>query len=100
MDMWPMVPSVNDVALTGPGTTNPWPRGPNHFGGYQLDARVGTLQEQALGALLNHAQIQTAPPPETLDDLAASSASCSPVNAFAPFLTPSRQARRRCPMQM
>jgi cytochrome c peroxidase len=71
VDVWRMVPTVNDVALTGPDDSNPWPRGPNHFGGYQLDARVGTLQEQALGALTNHAQIQTAAPPQLLDDLSS-----------------------------
>ena len=48
-----------------------WPRGPNQFGGYQLDARVTTLQEQALGALTNHAQIQNAPPQQMLDDLSS-----------------------------
>ena len=50
---------------------NPWPRGPNAIGGYQLDARVATLQEQALGALTNHAQIQNAPPQRLLDDLSS-----------------------------
>ena len=58
VDVWRIVPTVNDVALTGPDDVNPWPRGPNASGGYQLDARVATLQEQALGALTNHAQIQ------------------------------------------
>jgi cytochrome c peroxidase len=71
VDVWRMVPSVNDVALTGPDGVNPAPRGPNNAGGYQLDARVGTLQEQALGALVNHAQIQNAPPQQFLDDLAS-----------------------------
>jgi cytochrome c peroxidase len=67
------VPTVNDVVLTGPDGSgmNPWPRGPNNTGGYQLDARVGTLQEQALGALMNHAEIQNAPSQELLDDLAS-----------------------------
>jgi len=37
----------------------------------QLDGRVATLQEQALGALTNHAKIQTAPPQRLLDDLAS-----------------------------
>ena len=50
---------------------NPWPRGPNDTGGYQLDARVTTLQEQALGALISHAEIQNAPPQRLLDDLAS-----------------------------
>lgn len=35
------------------------------------DARVATLQEQALGALTNHAQVQQVPPQQLLDDLAA-----------------------------
>ena len=51
VDVWRMVPTVNDVALTGPDGVNPWPRGPNITGGYQLDGRLATLQEQALGAL-------------------------------------------------
>ena len=71
VDVWRMVPTVNDVALTGADGVNPWARDPNHFGGYQLDARAATLQEQALGALTNHAQIQNAPPPRLLDDLAS-----------------------------
>lgn len=71
VDVWRSVPTVNDVALTGPDTGILWPRGPNQAGGYQLDARVSTLQEQALAALTNHAQIQIAPPPQLLDDLAS-----------------------------
>ena len=72
VDVWRMVPSVNDVALTGPDIgASVWPRDPNPSGGYQLDARLGTLQEQALGALVNHAQIQQAAPPRLLDDLAS-----------------------------
>jgi cytochrome c peroxidase len=70
-DVWRAVPSVNDVKLTGPDGVNPWPRGPNETGGYQLDGRMATLQDQALGALVNHAQIQSAPPQEFLDDLAS-----------------------------
>jgi cytochrome c peroxidase len=70
-DVWRSVPTVNDVALTGPDVTNSWFRGPNARGGYQLDGRAATLQEQALGALTNHAKIQAPPPPQMLDDLAA-----------------------------
>jgi hypothetical protein len=69
VDVWRSVPTVNDVKLTGSDGQNPWFRDPNRTGGYQLDARVGTLQEQALGALVNHAQIEDAPEPEFLDDL-------------------------------
>ena len=36
VDLWRSVPTVNDVALTGPDGVNPWPRGPNASGGYQL----------------------------------------------------------------
>ena len=71
VDVWRSVPTVNDVALTGPDGGIAWLRGPNQQGGYQLDARATTLQEQALGALVNHAQIQIAPPPQLLDDLSS-----------------------------
>ena len=71
VDVWRSVPTINDVALTGPDIANPWFRGPNPFGGYQLDARASTLQEQALGALVNHAQVQMLPSQQLLDDLAA-----------------------------
>ncbi|MET0555661.1 MAG: hypothetical protein ABW221_21665, partial [Vicinamibacteria bacterium] len=69
VDVWRAVPTVNDVKLTGPDGQNPWPREPNRSGGYQLDARVATLQEQGLGALLNHAQAPHAPAQAFLDDL-------------------------------
>jgi hypothetical protein len=72
VDVWRMVPSVNNVALTGPDASIPvWLRNPNPTGGYQLDARVTTLQEQALGALVNHAQLEGAPSPRLLDDLSS-----------------------------
>lgn len=71
VDIWRMVPTVNDVKLTGPDGLNPWARDPNRSGGYQLDGRVADLQEQALGAFLNHAQVQSPPPQRMLDDLAA-----------------------------
>ena len=71
VDVWRMVPSIENVALTGPDGLNPWPRGPNITGGYQLDGRVATLQEQGLGALQNHAQTQNPPSPQFLDDLAS-----------------------------
>jgi cytochrome c peroxidase len=71
VDVWRSVPTVNDVALTGRDNGILWPRGPNESGGYQLDARVGTLQEQALGAFTNHAQVQNGPPQQLLDDLSS-----------------------------
>jgi cytochrome c peroxidase len=71
VDVWRMVPSVNDVKLTGPDGLNLWPRAPNRGGGFQLDGRFADLQEQALGALLSHAQVQNPPPQRMLDDLAA-----------------------------
>ena len=71
VDVWRMVPGVTEVKLTGSDGLNPWPRGPNVTGGYQLDGRILTLQDQALGALLNHAEIQNPPPQRLLDDLSA-----------------------------
>jgi cytochrome c peroxidase len=71
VDVWRMVPSVNDVKITGDDRVNPWPRGPNPTGGYQLDARRATLQDQATGALLDHAEVQGLPSQRFLDDLAA-----------------------------
>ena len=47
------------------------PNGPNRQGGYQHDARFGSLQEQARGALFGHAQVSVEPPARMLDDLAA-----------------------------
>jgi cytochrome c peroxidase len=69
VDVWRMVPTVNDVKLTGPDGQNPWPRDPNRTGGYQLDGRIMTLQDQALAALVVHAQVENAPSQEFLDDL-------------------------------
>ena len=71
VDVWRMVPSVMNVKLTGPDGINPWARGPNASGGYQLDGRIGTLQDQAAAALTNHAQIQGPPPAQLLEDLSA-----------------------------
>jgi cytochrome c peroxidase len=71
VDVWRMVPTVNNVKLTGPDGQNPWTRGPNASGGYQLDGRFATLQEQALAALTAHAEIHVAPQHGMLDDLSA-----------------------------
>jgi cytochrome c peroxidase len=60
------------VFLTGPdGLTPVWPRPPNPTGGYQLDARITTLQDQSFGAFVNHAQVQNQPSQQLLDDLAS-----------------------------
>jgi len=85
VDLWRAVIPVFNVAITGPDGQLPvWPpgvprlpimgqdpNGPNRQGGYQHDARFGTLQEQARGALLAHAQAAVEPPAQMLDDLAA-----------------------------
>jgi cytochrome c peroxidase len=85
VDLWRAVMPVNNVAISGPDGFLPmWPpgaprtpimgldpNGPNRRGGYQHDARFGTLQEQARGALLAHAQVSVEPPAGMLDDLAA-----------------------------
>jgi cytochrome c peroxidase len=86
VDLWRAVMPVFNVAITGPDGVAPiWappgqnrvpilgqdPNGPNRQGGYQHDARFGTLQEQARGALFAHAQVTVEPPTGLLDDLAA-----------------------------
>ena len=85
VDLWRAVMPVLNVAITGPDGVEPiWPpglprvpifgqdpNGPNLQGGYQHDARFGTLQEQARGALFAHAQVAAEPPARMLDDLAA-----------------------------
>ena len=71
-DVWRSVPSILDTRITGPDDAPPaWPRGPNASGGYQLDGRIATLQEQALAALRQHAGISQDPATGFLDDLAA-----------------------------
>lgn len=72
VDVWRAVPSVLNVKRTGADPDPPsWFRPPNPRGGYQLDARLADLQEQALGAFLVHAEVQDAPGTEALDDLAS-----------------------------
>jgi cytochrome c peroxidase len=85
VDLWRAVMPIPNVAITGPDGVLPiWPpgaprapimgqdpNGPNRQGGYQHDARFGTLQEQARGALIAHAQVSVEPPQRMLDDLAA-----------------------------
>ena len=85
VDLWRAVMPVLNVAITGAdGVAPTWPpgaprvpvmgqdpNGPNRQGGYQHDARFGTLQEQARGALFAHAEISAEPSVRMLDDLAA-----------------------------
>jgi hypothetical protein len=85
VDLWRAVQPVLDVAITGPDGVLPIhppgvprvpimsqdPNGPNRQGGYQSDARFGSLQEQARGALISHAEVSVEPPQRILDDLAA-----------------------------
>jgi cytochrome c peroxidase len=54
--VWRATPTVLNTAFTGP---------------YQLDGRQATLRAQALGALINHSEITTAPQLRFLDDVAA-----------------------------
>jgi hypothetical protein len=58
-DIWRAVPSIFNVAITGGD------------GGYQLDGRIDTLQDQALAALRTHAGARHAPDAKWLDELAA-----------------------------
>jgi cytochrome c peroxidase len=71
-DVWRSVPSIFDANITGPDGAGPTStRGPNPSGGYQLDGRIDTLQNQALSALRNHAGTRNDPPASFLDDLAS-----------------------------
>jgi cytochrome c peroxidase len=71
-DVWRSVPTIFDSSITGPDGLDPTsPRGPNPRGGYQLDGRIDTLQNQALAALRNHAGIAADPPAKFVDDLAS-----------------------------
>jgi hypothetical protein len=71
-DVWRSVPSVLNVKFTGhDAQMSAWPRGPTEQGGYQLDGRVDTLQNQALAAFVGHAQAAAPPDTATLDDIAA-----------------------------
>lgn len=89
-DLFRAVMPVMNVTITGPDAVVPiWPpaprvpilgldpNGPNRQGGYQHDARFETLQEQARGALIAHAQVSVEPPGDMLDDLAAFRRRCS-----------------------
>ena len=58
VDVWRAVPTVNDVALTGPDGTTPGRAVPNTTGGYQLDARVRRFRSRRSARFINHAQIQ------------------------------------------
>ena len=71
-DVWRAVPSIFNVNITGPDGLAPASlRGPNRSGGYQLDGRIDTLQNQALSALRSHASVSVDPPVSFLDDVAA-----------------------------
>ena len=85
VDLWRAVQPIADVAITGPDGVLPIhppgaprvaingldPNGPNRQGGYQSDARFGSLQEQARGAFISHAEVTSEPEQGLLDDLAA-----------------------------
>jgi cytochrome c peroxidase len=85
VDLWRAVQPIANVAITGPDGVRPIhppgavrppimgqdPNGPNLQGGYQMDARFGSLQEQARGALISHAEVTIEPSQQLLDDLAA-----------------------------
>lgn len=72
VDVWRMTPPLGEIALTGPDGRMPMtPRGPNLAGGYQLDGRMTSLQDQARGALQGHGEIKGEIPASLLDDLAS-----------------------------
>lgn len=56
VSVWRSTPTVVNSAFTGP---------------YQLDGRQTTLEGQAIGALINHSEIENAPKTKFLEDVAA-----------------------------
>ena len=99
VDVWRSVPTVNDVALTGPDDGIAWLRGPNQQGGYQMDARV----DDAPGAGARCVDEPRADPDRPAATVARRSvvvpaACCSPIIACASWLTPSAPAPSRCPI--
>jgi len=71
VDVWRSVPSLLNVGITGLDSVLPFAvLGPNPSGGFQWDARFGTLQEQALNAMVSHMQIERLPDSQLLDRLA------------------------------
>ena len=71
-DVWRAVPSILNVTISGPDEVEPsWRLGPNPNGGYQIDARIDSLQNQAIAALRSHAGAQRLPSAQWLDELAA-----------------------------
>ncbi|HKQ14095.1 MAG TPA: hypothetical protein VJT80_11740 [Steroidobacteraceae bacterium] len=71
-DVWRAVPSILNVAISGADGAEPtWQLGPNPNGGYQIDARIDSLQNQAIAALQTHAGAQRLPGAQWLDELAA-----------------------------
>ena len=71
VDVWRAVPPVANLVLTGRDGQNPFPRGPNNAGGYQRDARFGSLEEQARNAFKGHAEMKGDPREGLLEDIAS-----------------------------
>jgi cytochrome c peroxidase len=71
-DVWRAVPSILNVAISGADGVEPtWQLPPNPNGGYQIDARIDNLQNQAIAALRTHAGAQQLPSAKWLDEIAA-----------------------------
>jgi len=90
---------VLNVALTGPTVRNPGP-GPNTTGGYQLDARFGTLQSKRSARFLNHAQVRFTPSQQILDDLAAFQSVIFSDERVRALSMLSELERFRCPIRI
>jgi cytochrome c peroxidase len=71
-DVWRSVPSIFNVAISGADAVAPvWKLGPNANGGYQLDARMDTLQNQAVNALQTHLGARGMPGTDWFEEIAA-----------------------------
>ena len=96
VDVWRMVPTVNDVALTGPDGMNPWPRGPNMPAAisWMRASRRCRSRRSARSSITRRSRMRRRSSSSTI--WRRSSACCSRTVACARSPTPSPRARRRC----
>ena len=99
-DVWRSVPSIFDAKITGPdGVAPASPRGPNPSGGYQLDGRIDTLQNQALERAAQPCWGHGRPAGELPGRPGGlPERHSSPRRASRPCPTPWPPARARCPI--
>jgi len=97
-DVWRAVPSILNVAISGADGVEPaWHLGPNPNGGYQRDARIDSLQNQAIAALRTHAGAQQLPSARWLDEIAAFESAQFSSPGVQQLALAMREGRKRLP---